>query len=242
MNVKRRCGGASRQILLACAMWVSVSCTITPQSVGSGGHVVAIDPGHPSEVSSGAEVQNGTTEVHVAWEVAVALQKLLREAGYNVVMTKSNEGQMVRNVERAAIGNRARAALMVRLHCDASSDSGYALYYPDRAGTAEGRTGPSADVMRRSAAAAESLHVAMTPLLTGRGGLKDGGVRGDSKTLVGSRQGALTGSIFSEVPVVLIEMVTLSNAQDARFIKSDEGKALMASAIADGVRRYVRAK
>lgn len=198
--------------------------------------LIAIDPGHPSEVSSGAEVQNGTTEVHSAWVVARRLEKLLRDRGYDVVMTKSSEMQMVRNVERAAVGNRARADLMVRLHCDASSDSGFALYYPDRQGTAEGRTGPSAAVMKRSSAAAESLHVAMAPLLAGK--LKDGGVRGDSRTLVGSRQGALTGSIFSEIPVVLIEMVTLSNPRDAEFIKSEAGRSLMARAIADGIGRY----
>jgi len=40
--------------------------------------------------------------------------------------------------------------------------------------------------------------------------LKDGGVRGDSKTLIGSKQGALTGSIFSQVPIVTIEMVVLA--------------------------------
>ena len=129
---------------------------------------------------------------------------------------------------------------MVRLHCDASSDSGFALYYPDRVGTAEGKTGPSADVMRLSRAAAESLHAGMSPLLSGK--LKNGGVRGDSKTAVGSRQGALTGSIFSEIPVVLIEMVTLSNARDAEFIKSERGQSLMAHAIAEGVARYVSAR
>ena len=68
-----------------------------------------------------------------------------------------------------------------------------------------------------------------------RGHLKDGGVRGDSRTLVGSRQGALTGSIYSRIPAVLVEMVTLSNARDAGFIKRDDGQKLMARAIADGV-------
>jgi N-acetylmuramoyl-L-alanine amidase len=223
-------------VSLAAALILTGACLPAQRSASS--PTIAIDPGHPSEVSSGAEVQNGTTEVHSAWEVALRLEKLLHDRGYTVVMTKSSETQMVRNVKRAEIGNNAGAALMVRLHCDASSDSGYALYYPDRPGTAEGKTGPSADVMRRSAAAAESLHVGMAPLLAGR--LKDGGVRGDSKTLVGSRQGALTGSIYSEIPVVLIEMVTLSNARDASFIKSEEGRSLMARAIADGVERYVR--
>jgi len=199
--------------------------------------VIAIDPGHPSEVSAGTAVQNGTTEVHIAWEVALKLRDLLRERGYDVVMTKSSEMQLVRNVDRAEIGKRAHAALMVRLHCDASSDSGFAIYYPDRQGTAEGKTGPGDDVMRRSAVAAQALHSGMAPLLAGK--LKDGGVRGDSKTLVGSRQGALTGSIFSEIPAVLIEMVTLSNARDAAFIQSPEGQALMAQAIAAGVEHYL---
>jgi N-acetylmuramoyl-L-alanine amidase len=199
--------------------------------------VIVIDPGHPSEVSSGAELQNGTTEVHSAWIVAQRLERLLEDRGYRVVLTKARERQMVRNVARAEVGNRVRAALVVRLHCDASTDSGYAVYHPDRAGTAEGRTGPSDEIMRASQAAAESLHVAMARRLTGK--LKDGGVRGDSKTLVGSRQGALTGSIFSEVPVVLVEMVTLSNPRDARFIRSADGRALMARAIADGVDRFL---
>ena len=224
--------------LVSCTVALILAGACLPAQRSQSPRVIAIDPGHPSEVSSGAEIQNGTTEVHSAWEVALRLEKLLRDRGYSVVLTKSSEMQMVRNVQRAEIGNRAGAAIMVRLHCDASSDSGYALYYPDRLGTAEGKTGPSTDVMRRSAAAAESLHVAMAPLLSRR--LKDGGVRGDSKTLVGSRQGALTGSIYSEIPVVLIEMVTLSNARDANFIKSDEGRSLMARAIADGVGRYVR--
>ena len=170
-----------RWLPVLCVALASVACVTFP-GASTTASVIAIDPGHPSEVSSGAEVQNGTTEVHSAWEVAQRLERLLTDRGYTVVLTKASEKQMVRNVDRAEVGNRAHAALMVRLHCDASADSGYALYYPDRPGTAEGKTGPSADVMRRSAQAAESLHAAMAPLLAGR--LKNGGVRGDSKTFV----------------------------------------------------------
>ena len=200
---------------------------------------IVIDPGHPSEVSSGAVRQNGVTEVHAAWLVATRLRRLLRAQGYHVVMTKPSERKVVTNVVRARIGNMAHAALVVRLHCDAGSDSGYAIYHPDRKGTAHGRTGPSDDVMRWSEAAAESLHVSMAQLLAGK--LKDGGVRGDSKSLIGGQQGALTGSIFSDVPVVLIEMVTLTNARDAAFIRSERGQSLMAQAIARGIGRYVPA-
>jgi N-acetylmuramoyl-L-alanine amidase len=200
---------------------------------------IVIDPGHPSEVSSGADVHNGTSEVHIAWLVADRLARVLRAHGYTVVMTKPAERTTVTNVERARIGNASKAALVVRLHCDESPDSGYAIYYPDRQGTAQGRTGPGESVMRASSAAAESIHVSMSRALMGK--LKDGGVRGDSKTAIGKRQGALTGSIFSEVPVVLIEMVTLSNRHDALFIKERTGQSVMAQAIANGIGRYVPA-
>lgn len=201
--------------------------------------VIVIDPGHPSEVSSGGQRQHGTTEVATAWQVGQRLRRLLTAHGYRVVMTKAAERELVTNVQRAEVGNREKAALVVRLHCDASPDSGYAIYHPDRSATVQGRTGPSESVMRRSRAAAESLHVSLARRLAGK--LKDGGVRGDSRTAIGAKQGALTGSVFSDVPVVLIEMVTLSNANDARFIREAKGQSLMAQAIAEGIGRYVPA-
>jgi N-acetylmuramoyl-L-alanine amidase len=221
--------------------WSLLVLCSAPPALAEGGRrpVIVIDPGHPSEVSSGAMIQNGTSEVHVAWRVAQRLARLLTANGYTIKMTKSSERQPVTNVARAEIGNRARAALVVRLHCDASPDSGYAVYYPDRTGTSHGKSGPSDDVIRPSAAAAESVHVSMARILGAR--LKDGGVRGDSKTAIGSEQGALTGSIFSKVPVVLVEMVTLSNRHDARFIDTVKGESLMAQAIAEGIGRYVPA-
>jgi N-acetylmuramoyl-L-alanine amidase len=201
--------------------------------------VIVIDPGHPSEVSDGATMQNGATEVHTAWQVALRLQRLLTAHGYRVMLTKKAERERVTNVARAEIGNGAGAALVLRLHLDASADSGYALYHPDRAATVQGRTGPSEIVMSRSRAAAESIHVSMARRLAGK--LKDGGVRGDSRTAIGAKQGALTGSVFSDVPVVLVEMATLSNARDARFISAAKGQSLMAQALAEGVGRFVPA-
>jgi N-acetylmuramoyl-L-alanine amidase len=195
--------------------------------------VVVIDPGHPSETAAGNVVQNGTTEVHIAWVVALLLRDELRARGFEVLLTKQAESQLVTNRERAEIGNRANALVLVRLHCDASSDSGFAVYYPDRQGTVDGVTGPGDAVIASSRAAATAIHASLSRQLVGH--LKDGGVRGDSRTLVGSRQGALTGSIHSRVPAVLVEMVTLSNARDAEFIKERAGQQLMARAIATGI-------
>lgn len=201
--------------------------------------VICIDPGHPSEVSAGDEAINGITEVHANWLVAMELREELSQMGYVVCMTKQREDTLVRNRDRAEIANRSRAALLVRLHCDVGRDSGFAIYYPDRVGTAEGRTGPSEEVMTASKRAATWIHSAMAPMLDGR--LHDGGVLGDSKTFVGSKQGALTGSVFADVPVVTIEMVVLSHSSDAAYIRSPEGTASIARAIATGIRNFVGA-
>lgn len=201
--------------------------------------IVCIDPGHPSEIASGKNVQNGTSEAHIDWAIASKLRDVLESKGYEVVLTKDAEDEVVRNKDRALVANRARAALMIRLHCDASEERGYALYYPDRRGRAkDGTTGPAQDVIEASRRAAESIHASMAEGL--EGALNDNGVRTDNDTKVGREQGgALTGSIFSDVPVVTIEMVVLSNTQDAEFIKAEAGQQRMALAIAEGVARFV---
>ncbi|PYS83338.1 MAG: hypothetical protein DMF67_09330 [Acidobacteria bacterium] len=222
----------------------AVSKSATPTPAPKAGEapartVVCIDPGHPSEVASGKNVQNGTSEAHVDWAVASKLRDLLEARGYTVVLTKGSEDELVRNKDRALVANRARAALMIRLHCDASEERGYAVYYPDRQGRAkDGTTGPSQGVIDESRRAAEAVHAALADDLGGA--LNDNGVRTDMQTKVGREQGgALTGSIFSDVPVVTVEMVVLSSPQDAQFIKAEAGQQRMAEAIADGVTRFV---
>jgi N-acetylmuramoyl-L-alanine amidase len=201
--------------------------------------IVCIDPGHPSEVASGKNVQNGTSEAAVDWAVAAKLREALEARGYEVVMTKSSEDELVRNKDRALVANRARAALMIRLHCDASAERGFAVYYPDRPGRAkDGTTGPDASVIEESRRAAEAVHSGLADGLAGA--LADNGVRTDYQTKVGRDQGgALTGSIFSDVPVVTVEMVVLSQESDADFIKTEDGQRRMAESLAEGVSRFV---
>src|SRR5205814_582245 len=87
--------------------------------------IICIDPGHPSEIHDGMQLQNGTTETHCNWVVAERLKKLLADAGYRVVMTKRRENEFVKNVRRAEAANHSHAALMLRLHCDTGSGTGF---------------------------------------------------------------------------------------------------------------------
>lgn len=195
---------------------------------------VCIDPGHPSEKNDGLTLTNGLREASVNWQVAVLLQRELENDRIKIVLTKKTEAEFVTNENRAAVANDAHANLFLRLHADAGSSTGFTIYYPRKEGSAHGRTGPDADVLRSSAAAATAFHKAFAAALQGR--LKDNGIRGDEETFIGGRQGALTGSIFSKVPTVLVEMVFLTNPTDAEWIKKESNQILMAKALAAGVR------
>jgi len=200
------------------------------------GPVVCIDPGHPSETSGGAAA-NGVVERQVNQAVADSLQGLLEARGFRVVLTKHGVDERVTNRRRAEIANECGAAVFLRLHCDASHAPGFTLYYPDRAVALGGVTGPSAGLRAASRRIAEELHAALASRLTR---LRDRGVLGESRTAVGARQGALTGSVHSRVPVVLIEMADLESPSDAKLIGSAEGRSYVASALANALCEVLR--
>jgi N-acetylmuramoyl-L-alanine amidase len=200
------------------------------------GRTICIDPGHPSETGAGTRGPSGVSENRMNWQVALKLRDDLTAAGATVVLTKQSEDEHVTNRRRAEIANAARADIMIRLHCDAASGRGFAIYYPDRQGTKYGVTGPSSSMIAASRAAATPFYQGMSEVLTGA--LPGRGVHGDSATYVGGRQGALTGSIFSQVPALTVEMVVLTNAQDEAFIKSAAGQARMVAALRAGLERY----
>jgi len=201
---------------------------------------VAIDPGHPSETSQGASGPGGATEIQVNWAVAMKLRDILVDRGYDVVLTKLVEEELVTNRHRAEVGTFRDARIMVRLHCDAGSHQGTATFYPDRQGTRWGVTGPDPEMISSRHDLALALHPAMIRSLGPE--WPNLGIKGDSRTGVGAQQGALTGSIFSGIPVVTIEMVVITDPEREAFIASACGQEKMATAIADGIDAYFSAR
>lgn len=199
--------------------------------------VVCLDPGHPSEVGRGTQGKR-ISEMALAWVIAGKVRRKLEVEGIRVVMTKQSETEYVTNIRRAEIANRANANLMLRLHCDASSETGFTVYSPWQAGTYQGKAGPSREIIESSRLAGKQIHRALQTCLKGK--LTDNGFQPDSKTAVGARYGALIGSIYSEVPVVLVEMFTLNNPTsgptDEDYAISEAGQSAMVSALVDGVK------
>jgi N-acetylmuramoyl-L-alanine amidase len=184
-------------------------------------------------------VQNGVREIDVNWKMAVKLESLLKTyPEIKVYKTRQVKDQVMKNEKRAKISNNLGTMLMIRLHCDTGKSNGFTIYYPNRQGKHDGKIGPEPYVIDASRDAAAAVHKGMHTVL--KGSLTDRGIKGETKTYIGGKQGALTGSIFSEVPVVTVEMVFLSSKSDAKFIKSKEGQEKMAKALAAGILNYLR--
>lgn len=198
---------------------------------------ICIDPGHPSEIGRGTTGKL-ISELKAAWVISLNLKTQLEQDGYTVVLTKSTMDELVKNRARAEAANKAKAVLMVRLHCDhAVGDTGFATFYATQQGKHEGHTGPSKAVLKRTAIMAPAFHKAAVREL--KGSLRDRGLRSDSQTNVGSQYGALIGSIYSDVPSVLVEMAVLSNPKDDAFMASPAGQTKMVRALAKGVHAAV---
>jgi len=173
------------------------------------------------------------------WTIATQLRDQLEQYGVQVVLTKRSQDEYVTNRQRAKIANEAGAVLFFRIHCDTGRGQGITTYYPDRPGEVEGIRGPSPEVIRASNGAAHRIHSVMVQYLCPP--LRDNGVKTDRQTAVGRQQGALTGSIFAKVPTVTVEMVYLSNPDDAAFIQRWEGQRRMVEAMTVAILAYVSA-
>jgi len=200
-------------------------------TVSLSGRRICLDPGHPSEVGVGTEGRR-LTEVGVAWTIALRLCALLTAAGAEVRLTKGAEREYVTNRRRAEIANDFHADLLLRLHCDAEGRSGTAVFYPDRQGRDRtGFVGPSREVLAATAKIAPVFHRALMRALAGTP-LRDRGLMPDIRSAVGAKQGALTGSIRSQVPVLLVEMAVITTPSDEAFLASPAGHERMAQALA----------
>lgn len=214
-------------------LWFGLLFALSVAASAQGPVTVCIDPGHPTVEDQGTRGKRAL-ELQVNWLIARQLRLALMKDGLRVVLTKREENMILSNRRRAEIATWAKANLLVRLHCDAGQGSGFTVYYPGAQGrAADGTIGPSKSVIASSKKAATLFHDEMAKSLAGS--LSDLGLKTDAQSLVGSRQGALTGSIFSTVPTLLIEMCVLTNPKDENFILSKVGRAKMVTALEKGV-------
>jgi N-acetylmuramoyl-L-alanine amidase len=139
-----------------------------------------------------------------------------------VIMIRETNDVEISNIERAEIGNNAKATLVVRIHADGStneSTNGIATLYPDDNEWTKEIYGESRDAAR----------IVQENVVKSSGHKDNGIVARDD----------LTGFNWSKVPTILVETGFLTNAKEEKVLVSDEYQEKLAQGIADGIIEYL---
>lgn len=104
--------------------------------------IIVIDPGHGGEDDVGCKAQNGLLEKDVVLRVAQEIQKLSKQYGYKIHLTRSEDIKRTR-VQRVQSSNQLRGELFLSLHCNASfsqKHKGMHIYVNNPSGQLQFRT------------------------------------------------------------------------------------------------------
>jgi len=177
--------------------------------------VIAIDPGHGGR-DPGAIGVDGIQEKDIVLSVSHQVRRLLQERGYGVVMTRTDDREVLLQ-PRVDMAVQANAALLVSIHANALDRSGVhgiETYYlrPD------------------SAELAAILHRSLVRAT----GAADRGVRRARFFMVRETPVGM--------PSVLLELGYVTNPTEGRKLATAEYQALLARAIADGIETFLRSR
>ncbi len=202
------------------------------------GRVVCIDAGHQAQANNSQEpigpgssetkpcVSSGTSgsvagpESAVNLDVALRLHDILTSNGVLVVMVRTTQAVDLCNSERADIGNRSRADLMIRLHCNAGNVHGCLMLYPDKI------PGWTDDIYDESLKAAQIVQAAYSK----HTGLPDRGL---------TPRTDLSGFNYANVTSILPEMIYMQNVSDDQLVATPAFRQKMAEGLAIGVLNYL---
>lgn len=174
----------------------------------------------PKNVSGATGIKTRTPEHVIALSVSMKLKERLEKEGYTVIMTRTTASQTISNIERAEIGNKNKADLVIRVHADSSTSSsakGASMLIP-------GEVGYAKDIYKVSKQYGETIFQTL---------IND--VKMKSRGIVVRKD--LTGFNWSKVPVVLIEMGFLSNIEEDKLLSSSDYQNKIAESLAKGIKK-----
>ncbi|MCC5441036.1 N-acetylmuramoyl-L-alanine amidase family protein [Clostridium botulinum] len=203
--------------------------------------IIVIDPGHANRSNlelervspdsdekkikdgGGADgVNSKTPEYLIAMDVALKLKETLQKEGYTVIMTKNKHSESLGNIERAEVGNKNNANLVIRIHADSADledAKGASILVPSKKGYASEINELSkkyGDILLREMVASANMN--------NRGVIE----RED-----------MTGFNWSKVPVVLVEMGFLSNAEEDKLLNTEEYRIKIVQGLTKGIKKAI---
>jgi N-acetylmuramoyl-L-alanine amidase len=214
---------------------------------------IVVDPGHGGH-DPGAQAK-GLNEADLTLDVALRLEKLLREDGFDVVLTR-RANVYVPLEERTAIANRENADLFLSIHVNASRNDnaqGVETYVLSFASSPEAE----AVAARENSASSGGMHelpdiikaIALNNKLDESrdfaGMVQEALVsrlRRSNKNLrnLGVKKAPFVVLIGASMPSVLAEISFLTNKQELQLLKTTTYKQRVAEALHASVLRYRR--
>ena len=223
------------------------------RQLGLGVSRVVIDPGHGGH-DPGA-LGSGITEAAVVLDVALRLEKLLKAAGVEVVLTRRTDEYLPLE-ERTRLANAAHGDLFLSIHANASRNreaqgiESYVLNFasnPEAEAVAARENAASAGNMSNLAGIVRAI--TLNNKLDESRGLAGSLQAQLVKKLKGGRQAARDHGvkqapfvvlIGASMPSVLVEISFITHRQEGRLLKTTAYRQKIAEALFEGIRGYQR--
>ena len=167
-------------------------------------------------------VSTGLTEYELNLQVAFKLQTELEDRGYTVVMVRTEHDVNLSNSERAMVANEAGADAFIRIHANGSENSdvnGAMTICQTKDNIYNG------DLYEKSKALSTYVLDCMVE------------TTGCKKQYVWETD-TMSGVNWAQVPVTIVEMGYMSNAEEDEKMATEEYQEKIAKGIADGIDKY----
>lgn len=188
------------------------------------GSVIMLDAGHGGYGSPGTSYNLNIYEESITYSIAEKAATLLRQNGATVLMTRGNDEAMSLS-ERVALAREKKPDVFVSIHCDGADNDSWlgthTFYYKNY-----------------SMPLASSIH---TQLVNAYRKYYYTDSQSDEYSDVdkGFKFFPYMVTRIEECPSVLVECGYLTNELDAKFLTSDSGQQIIATAIAQGIVDYI---